>query len=134
MTRTAFTEAYSERTTRLLYYGAFVALGLAVGGVFVVAGEAAGAVALVALVVLGNVAGRQYSPVTVDERDEYVHRAASARTVEVVGVVGGLLVAGAVVLDAFDVYARPEWAMPLGWAVAVLYLVYGGMRLYERYY
>jgi len=124
---------HSERTRRLLYFGGFVALGLLVGGVFVVAGETVGAVALVALVVATNVATRRYDPITTDERDQYIHRTASARTLEVVTVAGGWLVTGALLLDAFGLYGRPTWAMPLGWAVAALVLIYTVMRTYERY-
>lgn len=133
MTDALTMDRYTERIRRLIYFGSFVLLGLAVGGVFVVAGEMAGAIALVALVVLGNLASRHFSPTRMDERDRHIHRTASARTLEVVGVVGGTLVTGAIVLDAFDLYPMPEWAMPLGWAVGTLYLVYGTMRLYERY-
>jgi len=129
----ATVNGYSERARRLLYIGGFVALGLLVGGVFAVAGETVGAVALVALVVAGNVVTRRYDPITTDERDQHIHRTASARTLEVVTVAGGWLVTGALLFDVFGVYARPAWAMPLGWAVAALLLIYTVMRAYERY-
>ncbi|WP_459192791.1 hypothetical protein [Halosimplex sp. J119] len=125
-------DRYSERTRRITYTVSFVAAGVAVGAVFVLAGEAAGAVALVALVALGNLASRHY-PGRVDERDRHVHRVASARTVELLTVGGGLVVAGAVVFDAFDVASMPAWAMPLGWAVAALSLTYLLMAAYERH-
>ncbi len=133
MSGTLDLDRYSERTVRLLRFGVLTALGLTVWGVSVVAGERAGLLALVGLFALGKLAVGRYDPGTVDERDVHVHRAASARTLEIVGVVGGLAVAGALALDAFDVVAAPAWTSTAGYAVAGLLPVYGLARVYERY-
>jgi uncharacterized membrane protein len=119
-----------ENTYRRAYVGLWIAAGV-LFGVLIGFGRNLWAVAAFFVLAGATLAlERTYDGPLFDERDESVHRVASAKTVGFYGVLSAVVFPTLVALDALGVYEWGPTAAGVAWAVAVLYVTYGAMTVF----
>ncbi|PSP57486.1 hypothetical protein BRC82_00635 [Halobacteriales archaeon QS_1_67_19] len=126
MTRNA---TLGEHTYRRAYVGLWVAAGV-LFGVLIGVGYKLWAVAAFFLLAGATfVVERTYEGPLFDERDESVHRVASAKTIGFYGVLSAIAFPVLVALDALGLYEWGPMTAGIAWAVAILYVTYGAMSV-----
>jgi uncharacterized membrane protein len=116
-------------TYRRAYLGLWIAAGVLFG---LLIGFEQKLLAVAAFFLLAGatlVLERTYDGPLFDERDESVHRVASAKTVGFYGVLSAVVFPTLVALDALGVYEWGPMAAGVAWAVAILYITYGVMTV-----
>ncbi|USZ67148.1 hypothetical protein NGM10_10440 [Halorussus salilacus] len=123
------TETRGRITYRRAYAGLWILAGVLFGTLIGFGYELWAVAAFFALAGATLVLERSHTGTLFDERDETIHRIASAKTIGFYGVLSAVVFPALVALDALGMYEWGPMAAGVAWAVAVLYVTYAAMTV-----
>lgn len=128
MTTTQHTRIGSPRTT---YVGLWVVAAVGFTALLLL-GQPLAAVGVFALASIAAVAYQYTGDVQFDERDDAVVTAASARTVQAVGIASAIVFPTLVVANALGYYQWTPFVAGVGTTITAVYLLWAGLLLVTR--